>query len=580
MSVIILFYYFLFLFPALTSTANTYIKLIVNNRGASGASGDGTPALQATINSGEGTVWVDTNGNLFIPDQNNHKIRKVSAGSEIMSTFGGTGNPATTGGSGPILSMDFKFPVSIVGDTAARFMYMSDQFFVWRYNISSDIISATVGISPAGFSGDSGPASQAQLSTPRGLWLTTDNTLYIADSGNYRIRKVSPTGIITTVVGTAVQDSTGDGGPAISATLNQPVAVYVDTLGFMFIADFGAKNVRRVDPNLGDMITRFAGVGGVSAYNGDGIPAIYANMGPRDVKGDSLGNIYIVDTINCRIRKVDVNGIVSTFLGTGVCAASLFLTPLNTAVDMATPRGMWIDSQANFYFSESNAIVRRTIMAVSAVPTVAPTTAPASNTYLQVLAGVGKTGYSGDNGPALLAQISPVWFWVAPSNGNIYLLSSNQIRLVDELAGVKMVSLFGGTGGSSSYGDPGPISSTSFYALYAVVGDNQGNSLFFSDQRFIWQYSFSSGIVSVIAGVASSQGLTGDTGPALTAQLSTPLGIWLSPTNDLYIADSGNHRIRKIITTVVGTVEGDTGDGGPALSAQLRIPSTGCLDSV
>jgi sugar lactone lactonase YvrE len=585
MSIIRLFYYFLFLFPVLTSTATTYVKLIVNRRAASGVSGDGTPALQATISSGEGTVWVDTNGNLFLPDQNNHKIRKVSAGSEIMSSFGGTGNLGTAGGSGPILGMDFKFPVSIIGDTAGKFMYMSDQFFVWRYNISSDIVSSIVGIAIGGFSGDSGPASQAQLSTPRGLWLTTDNTLYIADSGNFRIRKVSPTGIITTVVGTAVQDSTGDGGPAISASLNQPVAVYVDTLGFMFIADFGAKNVRRVDPNLGDIITRFAGVGGTSAaYNGDGFPAIYANMGSRDVKGDTLGNIYIVDTINCRIRKVDVEGIVSTFLGTGVCAVSLFLTPMSTAVDTATPRGLWIDSQANFYFTESSVIVRRTIVAGSAVPTVAPTSAPASNTYLKVLAGVGNTGYSGDSGPALLAQISPVWLWVAPSSGNIYVLSSNKIRLVSEFAGTKIVALFGGTGASSNYGDPGPIGSTSFYALYSVVGDTQGNSLFFSDQRFIWQYSFSSGIVSVIAGVPGSQGLSGDNGPAAAAQLSTPLGIWLSATNDLYIADSGNHRIRKIssgtITTEVGTIEGDTGDGGPALSAQLRVPSAGCLDSV
>jgi sugar lactone lactonase YvrE len=580
--IILLFYCLIFAFRSFASTGNTYLKLIVNNRAVQGFSGDGLPAVQASMNSNEASLWVDTIGNIFIPDQNNRRIRKVSTGGEIISTFGGTGVIGTSGVGGPILSTSFKFPTSIFGDSAGTFMYLSDQLFIWRYNISSGNISTIAGTCTPGFNGDSIPASDAQINNPRGLWLTTNNDLYFVDSLNYRIRKISSTGIITTVAGTAVQDSAGDGGPANLATLNQPYAVYVDTLGIIFIADYGGKNVRKIDSN--NIITKFAGTGGVSiTYNGDGFPAIYANIGPKDVKGDSLGNIYIADTQNCRIRKVDLNGIITTFLGTGVCAVSLHLTPFINAVDTATPRGLWIDSQATFYFLEGGVIVRRTINSGSASPTVSPTSAVASSsTYLQTLVGVGTSGYTGDNGPPLLAQISPVSVWTTPSSGNIYFLSNNRIRFVNVANNI--ISTFGGAGSASSTGQSAPIGLAEFFGLYSVVGDSQENYLFFSDQRLIWQYSFSSGIVAVIAGIPGSAGLTGDNGPCVAAQLSTPMGIWLSASNDLYIADYGNHRIRKIssgiISTVVGTTDGNNGDGGPALSAQLKLPSAGCFDSV
>jgi sugar lactone lactonase YvrE len=587
MPMIILFYCLIFVYRSYASTGNTYLKLIVNNRAVQGFTGDGSPALTASINSNEAYPWVDTNGNIFIPDQQNRRIRKVSAGSEIISTIGGNGMTGTTGVGGPILSTSFKFPTSIFQDTAGRFMYLSDQLFIWRFNISSGIISTIAGTVNIGFNADSIPASDAQINFPRGLWLTTDNDLYFADSLNYRIRKISSSGIITTIAGTGVQDSSGDGGPANVATLNQPYTVYVDTAGIMFIADFGAKNVRKIDSN--NIITKLAGTGGAAiTYNGDGFPAIYANMGPKDVKGDTLGNIYIVDNSNCRIRKVDLNGIITTFLGTGVCATSLQLTPFTTTtttagVDIATPRGMWIDSQANFYFLEAGVIVRRTIVADSAAPTISPTSAVASsNTYLQTLVGVGTSGYTGDNGPPLLAQINAVWFWVTPTNGNIYVLTNNRIRFVNVYNNI--ISSFGGTGTTSSAGVSAPIGSAEFFSLYSVVGDNEEDYLFFSDQRLIWQYSYSSGLVFVIAGMPSSAGINGDNGPASAAELNNPMGIWLSTSNDLFIADSANHRIRKIssgiITTVVGTVEGNSGDGGPALSAQLKFPFAGCLDSV
>jgi hypothetical protein len=585
MSIIILFCYILLVLQTFASSGDTYIKLIVNNKAVQGGYGDSAPAISAAINSGDGTLWVDSSGNVFIPDQSNRKIRKVASASGIISTFGGTGNPGTGPQSGPILSTDFKTPVSIVGDSAGRFMYLCDQQFIWRYNISAGIISTIVGTATPGFSGDNGPASNAQMNTPRGLWLTTENDLYIADSLNFRIRKVSPTGIITTVVGTAVQDSTGDNGPAKAATLKEPYAVYVDTFGIMFIADYGAKNVRKVDPYLGDMITTFAGVGTSLNYNGDGFPAIYANIGPRDVRGDTLGNIYIVDSGNCRIRKVDMNGIISTFIGTGVCAVSLLLTQLSTAVDTATPRGIWIDSQANFYIIESGVMVRRTLnsgSSMSSMPTVAPTTIPATNTFLQSVAGNGLVGLSGDGGLAISAQISPTSIWVDSSSGTIYLTNSNRLRKIGGTSG--LITTIGGTSASDQSGTSGPITSTSFFNLFSIVGDKEGNNLYLCDQKFVWQYSFASGIVSVIAGIPGSPGGIGDNGPASAAQLSTPMGIWLSIYNDIYIADSANHRIRRItagiITTVVGTTDGNTGDGGPALTAQLRLPSAGCLDSI
>jgi hypothetical protein len=140
---------------------------------------------------------------VYIPDTYNYRIRKITT-TGIISAFGGTGTVGTSGGSGPILSTSFGFPISIVGDTSGTVLYMSDGRYFWRYYFNAQIISVIVGTSTPGFSGDNGPFPNAQLDNPTGLWLTTSGSLYVADSNNRRVRKIVTAGtIITTVAGSS-----------------------------------------------------------------------------------------------------------------------------------------------------------------------------------------------------------------------------------------------------------------------------------------------------------------------------------------------------------------------------------------
>jgi hypothetical protein len=225
----------------------------------------------------------------------------------------------------------------------------------------------------SGFSGDGGPAIAAQIDNPYSLWLTTAGDLYFADYNNQRIRKISSAGIMSSVAGSGPPASfAGDNGPATAAKLNVPGGCYVDTTGKLFIADLLNHRIRLVNTN--NIITTFAGTGTSTPFNGDNIPALTANFdGPRDVKGDSNGVIYITDWLNFRIRFVE-NGIISTLFGTSTggftAGISLRSSPIKT------PEGIWVDTAANVYFSDGNSIHRGIILYPTSQPTRQPSSRP------------------------------------------------------------------------------------------------------------------------------------------------------------------------------------------------------------
>jgi sugar lactone lactonase YvrE len=621
-----------------------FMKLVAGTN-TTGYSGDSGPATSARMTSY--ISYVDTNGNIYLPDNPSSRIRKINTAG-IISLFGGT-TTASTGVTALIQNAQFAYPYGIVGDTVGTALYISDILFVWKYVFSTSIVSVIAHSAslPQGFGGDNGAASLAQLYQPLGIWLTTSGVLYIADHLNHRIRKVSlPGGIITTVVGSGcnsncVGSSSGDNGAATSATLDHPRGLYVDSMGKLFLTESQYNNrIRLVDTN--NIITTFAGSGTASPFNGDSLPKLSANIqGGWDVKGDSLGNIYIADLSNCIIRVVDTHGIVSTLFGTpGVCGftsatPSGLILPRSSRINPAV--GIWLDSLSNIYFSDVNSIHRGTLVSSPtsqpsmqptvqpfSIPTRRPTSQPSnqptrqptgqptkqpvtlptghpslqpttrptgahpafsipSNLFMQLIAGTNSSGYSGDNGPATLARIHAVMPWV-DSSGNIYVPGDQDCRMrkIDSSSGI--ITAFGGTVSSSVNGVTGPIGTTTFYYPWSIVGDTAGTVLYISDLFFVWQYVFSTNIVTVIAQSPSlAQGFSGDNGPAASAQLNTPMGLWLTTTGVLYVADYGNHRIRKItssqpkvISTVVGSglpsSGGYSGDNGPAFSAALNFP--------
>jgi hypothetical protein len=377
----------------LTISSPDLFQQLVAGTSSPGDSGDNSSGGPTTAAQLQSTIpWIDSNGNIYVADSINHRIRKISSGS-IITSFGGTGSNSTnSGSSGPIESVNFQNPYSIVGDDERTCLFISDQRSIWKYAFSTNIVSIvaqTTGLAP-GFSGDGAPASLAQLHSPNGLWLTTSGDLYLSDTGNHRIRMISSSNIITTVVGSGCSAGctggfSGDGDPATSATLNRPLGVYVNTNGKLFIADSENNRIRFVDTI--HIINSFAGTGTAGPFNGDYIRAINANLDhPLDMKGDSLGEIFIADSGNCILRMVDVRGIISTLFGTpGSCA---FAHPVDGFSIGTVPRsaylnhvnGIWVDSNPNVYFSDGNSIHRSVLVSSpSSQPSGQPSRCPTSH---------------------------------------------------------------------------------------------------------------------------------------------------------------------------------------------------------
>jgi len=333
----------------------TMIIDTVAGSGAAGHSGDGGPATEAQINDPSG-VSVDGQGNLYIAEYWNHWIRKVDPNG-IITTVAGTGTAGYSGDGGPATQAQLNYPWQIVADVAGN-LYIADSVNHRIRKVDPNgIITTVAGTGTAGYSGDGGPATQARINRPRGIALDAEGTLYFASSGDHRIRKVDPNGIISTVAGTGTAGYSGDGGPATQARFDTPAHLALDTSGNLYIADPWNGRIRKVD--LSGIITTVAGDGDWD-FGGDGGPATQAKLAaPHGVAVDTLGNIYIADNYNYRVRKVDPNGIISTVAGTGTAGYSGdggF--PGNARVDEVM--GVALDVSGHLYIADSwNAVVRK-----------------------------------------------------------------------------------------------------------------------------------------------------------------------------------------------------------------------------
>ena len=293
-------------------------------------SGDGGPALSAGINCAVGLAF-DGNGNLYVSDSLNNRIRRIDRNG-IISTVAGSGTgsnePGGYGGDGgPATAAQLNVPTMIAFDPAGN-LYIDDEFNNRIRKVDRQgIITTVAGNGTAGFSGDGGPASAAELNlvtyasinyeTP-GIAIDAQGQLYIADCNNNRVRKVDRNGIITTIAGNGGDTVGGDGGPAISATLSSPNGLTFDDQGNLYIAAGDSQNIfgdsiRKIDQQ--GIITTIAGVHWAD-FSGDNGPATAATINePAGIRLDAQGNLYIADFMNNRVRKVDTNGIITTVVG-------------------------------------------------------------------------------------------------------------------------------------------------------------------------------------------------------------------------------------------------------------------------
>jgi len=293
-----------------------WVMTTIAGTGTAGYGGDGGPATQAQLN-GPNAVAVDAQGNVLVVDQSSNRVRRISPDG-LITTLAGTGVAGFSGDGGPATQAQLNFTshgggVAVDGQGA---VYIADRGNERIRKVGADgVINTVAGTGVAGFSGDGGPLASAQFNAPFDVVVGRGGSLIITDWGNLRIRQVSPDGIVTTVAGTGVAGFSGDGGPATQAQLNYPTYTAVDAQGNLFIVDQNNHRIRRVSP--GGVITTVAGTG-TPGFSGDGGPATNAMLHyPATVVVDRDGSLFIVDEYNYRVRRVDPNGIITTVAGTG-----------------------------------------------------------------------------------------------------------------------------------------------------------------------------------------------------------------------------------------------------------------------
>jgi len=323
-----------------------------------GYGGDAGPAVKASLNY-PSAVAVNARGNIFISDENNDRLRMVDGKTGIIITLAGTGT--------------------------------------------------------GGFSGDNGPAADAQINGPSGIAFDKEGNIYFADECNARIRRIDiKTRVITTVAGNGLQAYSGDGGPAADASFIHPSGLAIDAAGNMYIADWGSNTIRKIDAVSGNIIT-IAGSGEPGSGGDGGLAKLAKLNGVNEVAVDNKGNLYMTDSYNNRVRRIDLKtGIIYTVAGTGDMGYSGD-GAIGTDAEVSGPTGVTTDTAGNVFFCDwGNSCVRRIDYSTGVITTVA---------------GRGEAGHSGDGGPAVLAYMSKAEGVAVDAQGNLYIADDNNNRI-------------------------------------------------------------------------------------------------------------------------------------------------------
>lgn len=319
-----------------------------------GYTGDNITAITAELQS-PSAVALDSSGNLYIADTNNQRVRKVSAG--IIATVAGVTASGYSGDYGPATAAELSDPSGVAVDSAGNLYIADTNNQRIRRVDTSGFITTIAGTGTAGFSGDGGPGILAQLSNPAGLAIDRVGNLIIADKNNQRIRKVDTSGNITTIAGTGSSGYSGDKGPASSAELSSPSGVAADPEGDIYVADSGNNRIRKIGPS--GVITTIAG-SGAFGFSGDGGAATAAFLSnPAGVGLDTLGNIFIADTGNHVVRLVNGSGVITTAAGSGNHSGYSGDAGAATAALLANPAGIVSDGLENIYVADTGGQVRK-----------------------------------------------------------------------------------------------------------------------------------------------------------------------------------------------------------------------------
>ncbi len=508
-------------------------------------SANGGPATEYSLSYPE-AVAVDGNGNYYITDVGHEQILKITSAG-IVTIIAGNGTQGYNGDGILATSASLFVPYGVTADNLGNVYIADTRNNRVRRVDPSGIITTVAGTGVQGYSGDGGAATAAQLNNPYSVVIDKSGNLYIADNGNNRIRKVDPTGIITTVAGNGIAGYGGDGALATNAQLYGPRAITLDGSSNLYIADYNNGRIRKVRPT--GIIITIAGNPCYKCSNGDGGPAAAAKVeSPTGVAVDVAGNVYISQAPFASVRKIDTDGIITTAVGTYSSGFSGDGGPA-TAAKLNYPSGLAIDAKNNLLIVDNQNNRIRQVNSANSINTIAGTSNP---------------NFGGDGRPATLARLFKPTSVAVDGNGTIYIADTgnDRIRQVDSTG---IITSLSGSG-------------------YGITVDAGGNIYMAVPDSHVIRKRTPEGLITTVAGTGV-QGYSGDGGAATAAQLKYPSSVAVDKLGNLYIADVSNNRIRKVdptgvITTVAGNgVLGSGEDGTVATAFSLYRPQGIAIDT-
>jgi sugar lactone lactonase YvrE len=527
---------------ALTSCPPQIIRTIAGT-GLAGFDGDGKDPNDTALYLPQ-DMTVGPDGNLYLVDWNNHRIRRIQNG--LIETVAGTGELGDAK-DGAALYVQFNHPTNVSFDHQGRMIIAAwHNSLVKRLDFATGIVENLAGTGARAFGGDGGPGNEAKLDLPSSTVVDSHGNVIISDQANFRLRMLDGAGMIRTICGNGTPGYAGDGGPADAAELKSPKGqsappagrIAIDAADRIYIADTGNHVVRMIDTD--GKIYTIAGTG-TPGYSGDGAPATSAQLNtPSDVAVASNGVLYIADTMNNVVRVVSPDGIIDTYAGTGAQGFDGDGGPA-TEARLDRPYGVEVAPNGNVFIADTHNQRYRAVADMAANippprPTPTPQIIPCTNEVGSVCtyAGTGESGFNGDGRDRLRTALYWPFDIEFTATGRRILLDWNNHKVREILADETLTTLVGSD----------------------FVGD----------------------------GPADLSDLTPEGAPPLSVDLNHPTDIQEFPNGDVMFMAWHNHKIRVAdhvtgrVRVLVGGPADFSGDGGPAKDAHVNQPPHGTLD--